>query len=317
MSDLEKQANIENMSDDESLNAEDKQTNKPTFPPVNIKNNSNTSQQSSINPSNIVDLDEDSDDDAPPPPPPPPLIDEDSDDDAPPPPIGEDSDDEDVVAATADVGSDIEDMEENMSGDEDDDSIVQSDNENDDDDISIDEDSGVINKKKVFAAKKTSSGRIEAMPSTKLNIPTEFEKNDSDYESDNDDEEEDDYLQKFDRELRDNYILEQHPEAVNHNYDEIYNLAKVQRNKDNIIVDSLHKTIPILTKYEKTRIIGQRAKQLNNGAKPLVKFSEYIIDGYLIALKELEEKKIPVIIRRPLPTGASEYWHLKDLEILI
>ena len=299
MSDLEKQANIENMSDDESLNAEDKQTNKPTFPPVNIKNNSNTSQQSSINPSNIVDLDEDSDDDAPPP------------------PIGEDSDDEDVVAATADVGSDIEDMEENMSGDEDDDSIVQSDNENDDDDISIDEDSGVINKKKVFAAKKTSSGRIEAMPSTKLNIPTEFEKNDSDYESDNDDEEEDDYLQKFDRELRDNYILEQHPEAVNHNYDEIYNLAKVQRNKDNIIVDSLHKTIPILTKYEKTRIIGQRAKQLNNGAKPLVKFSEYIIDGYLIALKELEEKKIPVIIRRPLPTGASEYWHLKDLEILI
>ena len=314
MSDLEKQANIENMSDDESLNAEDKQTNKPTFPPVNIKNNSNTSQQSSINPSNIVDLDEDSDDDAPPP---PPLIDEDSDDDAPPPPIGEDSDDEDVVAATADVGSDIEDVEENMSGDEDDDSIVQSDNENDDDDISIDEDSGVINKKKVFAAKKTSSGRIEAMPSTKLNIPTEFEKNDSDYESDNDDEEEDDYLQKFDRELRDNYILEQHPEAVNHNYDEIYNLAKVQRNKDNIIVDSLHKTIPILTKYEKTRIIGQRAKQLNNGAKPLVKFSEYIIDGYLIALKELEEKKIPVIIRRPLPNGASEYWHLKDLEILI
>ena len=299
MSDLEKQSNIENMSDDESLNAEDKQTNKPTFPPVNIKNNSNTSQQSSINPSNMVDLDEDSDDD-----------------DAPPPPNGEDSDDEDVVAATADADSDIEDMEENMSGDEDDDSIVQSDNENDDD-ISIDEDSGVIHKKKVFAAKKTSSSRIEATPSTKLNIPIEFEKNDSDYESDNDDEEEDDYLQKFDRELRDNYILEQHPEAVNHNYDEIYNLAKVQRNKDNIIVDTLHKTIPILTKYEKTRIIGQRAKQLNNGAKPLVKLTEHIIDGYLIALKELEEKKIPVIIRRPLPNGASEYWHLKDLEILI
>ena len=38
--------------------------------------------------------------------------------------------------------------------------------------------------------------------------------------------------------------------------------------------------------------------------------------AHLIALKELEEKKIPVIIRRPIPNGASEYWHLKDLEIL-
>ena len=70
------------------------------------------------------------------------------------------------------------------------------------------------------------------------------------------------------------------------------------------------------TKYEKTRILGIRAKQINNGAKPLVTFNTQIIDGYLIALKELEEKKIPIIIRRPIPNGASEYWHLKDLEIL-
>jgi DNA-directed RNA polymerase I, II, and III subunit RPABC2 len=81
-------------------------------------------------------------------------------------------------------------------------------------------------------------------------------------------------------------------------------------------VDNLHKTIPILTKYEKTKILGLRAKQLNNGAVPFVKLSTNIIDGYLIALKELEQKKIPFIIRRPLPNGASEYWHLQDLEII-
>ena len=150
-----------------------------------------------------------------------------------------------------------------------------------------------------------------------MNIPDVFEKNESDYESDADEEQEDDYLQKFDRELRENYILEQHPESISHNYDEIYNLAKVQRNKDNIIVDDLHKTIPMLTKYEKTRILGQRAKQINNGARPLIPITPNMIDGYLIALKELEEKKIPVIIRRPLPNGASEYWHLRDLEILV
>ena len=76
-----------------------------------------------------------------------------------------------------------------------------------------------------------------------------------------DDEEDDDYLQKFNQEMRDDLILNFHPEAKSHNYEEIKQLAKVTRNKNGIIVDELHKTIPLLTKYEKTRILGQRAKQ--------------------------------------------------------
>ena len=43
---------------------------------------------------------------------------------------------------------------------------------------------------------------------------------------------------------------------------------------------------------------------------------ENIIDGYIIAELELKEKKIPFIIRRPIPNGSCEYWHLKDLEII-
>ena len=35
-----------------------------------------------------------------------------------------------------------------------------------------------------------------------------------------------------------------------------------------------------------------------------------------IAEEELKQKKIPFIIRRPLPNGASEYWKVKDLEML-
>lgn len=214
---------------------------------------------------------------------------------------------------------DQDDEEEQDNEDSDDDgiSIIDSEEEDGDmnDDISIDEETGIINKKTKPIVKKTSKVVTE-LPNTTLSMPHEFEKHDSDYDSEDDEEEDDDYLQKFDREMRDNYILDQHPESVNNNYDEVYNLAKVQRNKENIIIDDLHKTIPILTKYEKTRILGQRAKQLNNGAKPLVKLDIPLIDGYLIALKELEEKMIPVIIRRPIPNGASEYWHLKDLEIL-
>ena len=99
-----------------------------------------------------------------------------------------------------------------------------------------------------------------------------------------------------------------------HNYDEILAMTKVVRDKTGIIIDDLHKTIPFLTKYEKARILGQRAKQINSGATVFFKVPEKVIDGYLIAELELIEKRVPFIIRRPLPNGGSEYWSIKDLE---
>ena len=147
-----------------------------------------------------------------------------------------------------------------------------------------------------------------------IELSDTVEKNDSDYESGDDESDDDDYLQKLDNEIKENVIAKNHPESQMHNYDEIYKLAKVTRDKNNIIVDLLHKTNPILTKYEKTRILGLRAKQINNGAKPYIQIEKNIIDGYLIAVKEIEEKKLPFIVRRPMPNGGSEYWKLKDLE---
>ena len=121
-------------------------------------------------------------------------------------------------------------------------------------------------------------------------------------------------LQKFNSEMNKNYIEDFHPECVSNNYAEVLNLSKVVRDIKNNIIDDLHKTIPFLTKYEKTKILGQRAKQINNGAKIFVKSSENIIDGYLIAIMELEQKRIPFIIRRPVPGGGCEYWKVADLE---
>ena len=132
-----------------------------------------------------------------------------------------------------------------------------------------------------------------------------------------DDDDDESKLKKFDKELREDYLINFHPESLIQNYDEIYNLARVVRNDNGVIIDSLHRTLPMMTKYEKTRILGQRAKQINDGASPFVKVPEGVIDGYLIALKELEEKKIPFIIRRPLPNRGSEYWMVEDLEVVI
>ena len=139
---------------------------------------------------------------------------------------------------------------------------------------------------------------------------------DEEEEDDEDDEDEDEalYLQKFNRELKKDYIQEFHPECFMHNYDEISVLTQIVRDSHNNIVDPLHQTLPFLTKYEKARILGMRAKQINQGAKPLVPVPTNIIEGHLIALMELEQKRLPFIIRRPLPGGASEYWNVRDLE---
>lgn len=140
------------------------------------------------------------------------------------------------------------------------------------------------------------------------------------YLSDDDDEEEetdDHYLQKFDAELNKNYIVDFHPECSIHNYDEISIFTHVVRDNNNNIIDDLHKTIPFLTKFEKARVLGQRSKQLSYpGTKPFIKVPENVIDSYIIAELELQQKKIPFIIRRPYPGGGSEYWNLRDLEII-
>ncbi len=177
----------------------------------------------------------------------------------------------------------------------------------DDEDIEIDEDGEPIIKKSV-----ASSKRVKELPK---NLVYNINKDDDD-EEDEDDETGEQYLQKFDKEVNKNYIMDFHPECILHNYDEIAALTNVVRDKNNVIIDPLHKTIPFLTKYEKARILGQRAKQINSGATPFVKVPENVIDGYLIAELELAEKRIPFIIRRPLPNGGSEYWNIKDLEII-
>lgn len=140
--------------------------------------------------------------------------------------------------------------------------------------------------------------------------------NDLDGDDDEDSDDGMNYLRKFDSEMRENYITSHHHEMMQMNMTEVDALARVVRNADGEIVDSMHKTMPFLTKYEKTRVLGQRAKQLNQGAQPVIPVDKKIIDGYLIAQLELQQKALPFIIRRPLPGGKSEYWRLADLELI-
>lgn len=146
-----------------------------------------------------------------------------------------------------------------------------------------------------------------------LTSPT-FDSSDSNSESESDNE---DYLKRFDRDVITNFVDIYHPESRIHNYDEVRAMSNVTRDKDGTVIDKLHKTVPFLTKFEKTRVLGLRATQLNEGAPTFVSVPPGVVNGYSIALMELREKKIPFIIRRPLPNGGSEYWKVNDLELIL
>jgi DNA-directed RNA polymerase I, II, and III subunit RPABC2 len=80
--------------------------------------------------------------------------------------------------------------------------------------------------------------------------------------------------------------------------------------------DRRHATAPFLTLYEKTKVMSFRASQLAHGSTPFVDVPEYLTDVYEIARMELEAKRLPYILKRPLPNGSYEYWSLRDLLIL-
>jgi DNA-directed RNA polymerase I, II, and III subunit RPABC2 len=80
--------------------------------------------------------------------------------------------------------------------------------------------------------------------------------------------------------------------------------------------DPNHRTYPFLTNFEKTKIIGLRANQLSKGSIPFIAVPKHITDVRDIARLELEQKRLPFIVKRPLPTGTFEYWRLNDLLIL-
>lgn len=138
---------------------------------------------------------------------------------------------------------------------------------------------------------------------------------------DNDSEEEEDdsdyNLEKFNSINKFNYVSHAHPECLPDNYEEIISLTKLIRDEHNNIVDPLHKTLPILTKYERARVLGQRAKQIEHGGDIFVNTDALILEPHIIAEYELKFKKIPFIIKRPVPGGGGfEYWALSDLEDL-
>lgn len=82
-------------------------------------------------------------------------------------------------------------------------------------------------------------------------------------EDESDDDEQ--YLQKFDEEINKNYILDVHPECAVHNKTEVMSMCRVVRDTNGNIVDDLHRTLPFLTRFEKPVLLDNVRPKLIRG----------------------------------------------------
>jgi len=100
---------------------------------------------------------------------------------------------------------------------------------------------------------------------------------------------------------------------------EIANIDKeceIIRNRQVITKDLQHKPVeiinkdgqvvtgpPTLTRFEKARIMGARALQLSLGAPIFIEIPKNATTSLEIAMEELKQRVIPIVIRRTLPNG--------------
>lgn len=74
--------------------------------------------------------------------------------------------------------------------------------------------------------------------------------------------------------------------------------------------------VNFLTKFEKARVLAVRAEQIMAGTKVFVEVNPPTLSAYEIALKELKEKKMPLLVRRYFGHGKSEDISVNKLILL-
>ena len=115
----------------------------------------------------------------------------------------------------------------------------------------------------------------------------------------------------------DNYrkIKEGKQELTDKQLEDLEKECEAIRQREIIDVDEQHEAIelsadgkilmgpPTLTRFEKARIMGARALQLSLGAPTFIEIPENATTSLDIAMEELEQRLIPISIRRVLPNG--------------
>ena len=108
---------------------------------------------------------------------------------------------------------------------------------------------------------------------------------------------------------------------------EIDKECEIIKNRKIISKDLLHEPVeitgkdgqiiigpPILTRFEKARIMGARALQLSLGAPVFIEIPKNATTSLEIAMEELKQRVIPIVIKRMLPNGDYQIIPLDKFE---
>jgi len=150
----------------------------------------------------------------------------------------------------------------------------------------------------------------------------ETEVNDSDIEEDDDDD--DEYDEKDDEEdensinsfkegdKEDNCFFSYDKENDMDLFDDDEEYEN-ETHTDEFLTEDNRISINRMSLYEFVRVIGTRTKQLSMGAKPMIK-NHQGLSSKQIAIQELKNNTLPLIIKRPLPDNRFEIWKINELE---
>jgi DNA-directed RNA polymerase I, II, and III subunit RPABC2 len=108
---------------------------------------------------------------------------------------------------------------------------------------------------------------------------------------------------------------------------EIDKECEIIKNREIITKDLEHKPIeitgkgdqivtgpPTLTRFERARIMGARALQLSLGAPVFIEIPKNATSSLEIAMDELKQRVIPIVIKRTLPNGDYQHLSLDQFE---
>ena len=88
-----------------------------------------------------------------------------------------------------------------------------------------------------------------------------------------------------------------------------HELVEITSKDDQIVIGP-----PILTRFEKSRIMGERALQLSLGAPVFIEIPKNATTSLEIAMEELKQRVIPIVIKRTLPNGDYQIIPLDKFE---
>ena len=90
-------------------------------------------------------------------------------------------------------------------------------------------------------------------------------------------------------------------------------LCEIEEESGKVSKAKRPRTLPILTKYEKSAILEKRVGELSKNFPPYIEVpisNIHATNLYAIAERELYNYKLPYVVVRKLPCGVEEIWHI-------